>query len=318
MAGNRSNEEATSGLARQAREPSIHQLRLFLALADELHFGRVAARLFISQSALSKQLRALETRLGVKLFERNSRAVVLTTAGEALLPEAHAVTAAMSGVLQRARLHARMVTGHLVVGQCGADAALPYARTTLAGLRRRHPGISVEVRSLNFAGQISALNRGEVDVAFVRPPVPPGIQTLDLATEPRVACLPADDPLATEKQLTLAQLADRAVADAPPEVSRNWWDYWTVNPRPDGTPVRYGPTVTDIEALLATIALGEAMMFVPASTKKLFPRAGVAYIEVVDLPLCGAALAWTPENRTRPDIAAIRECARRGIVNGRE
>lgn len=295
------------------REPSVHQLRLFVVLAEELHFSRAAARLFMTQPALSRQIRALEANLGVAVIERTSRAVQLTTAGEALLPEARAAVAAMARVRQVARLHGRAVRGHLVIGAVGAEAAMPYTHAMLAELRARHPQVTVEMRSLNLVDQFGALTRGEVDVALLRPPVPDGIQTLLLATEPRVACLPADDPLAARDAITLAELAGRTVVDVPPEVSRLWWDHWAVNPRPDGTPVRFGPVVRDVEAMLLAVARGQAMTFLPAAARDLFPRPGVRYVDVTDLSPSTAVLAWLPKNRSRPLTAALWEAARAAV-----
>jgi hypothetical protein len=114
MAEDRRDGEASRPLVQKAaREPSIHQLRLFLVLAQELHFGRAATRLFITQPALSRQIRGLEDRLGLSLVERTSRAVALTEAGQALLPEAREIVAGMSRLLQVARARAREASGHL-------------------------------------------------------------------------------------------------------------------------------------------------------------------------------------------------------------
>lgn len=110
----------------------------------------------------------------------------------------------------------------LALGFIGAEAAMPYARAILTELRAQYPGITVDMRELNLSEQFRALTSGEVDAAFLRPPLPPGIQSLHLATESRVACLPANDPLATEPALTLAQLADHLVVDVPPELPRAW------------------------------------------------------------------------------------------------
>ncbi len=156
----------TTGLG---REPSIHQLRLYLVLAEELHFGRAASRLFMTQPALSRQIRALEDRLGVPLIDRTSRRVMLTDAGRSLLPDAREAVAAVSRLRSQARLRAREVSGHLVIGQIGAEAAMPYTQAILAELRRKYPPISTEIRNVNMAGQFDTLTRGETDVVFLRP-----------------------------------------------------------------------------------------------------------------------------------------------------
>lgn len=312
MVNDRNGGEASRvAVGEPGREPSIHQLRLFLVLAQELHFGRAAKRLFITQPALSRQIRELEDRVGVSLVERSSRAVALTTAGQALLPEARDIVAGMSRLGQSARAHAREASSRLVLGSIGAEFALPHTHAMLGDLRRHHPEITIETRNLSIADHVEALINDEVDVIILRPPAPPGLQTLHLATEPRVACLPADDVLATEHEITLAQLAGYPVVDVPPPAPRAWWDHWSVNPRPDGTPVRYGPVVNDLEALMLAVASGQAMSFLPAAARHMYPRPGVRYVDVSDLSPCTSALAWLPKNRDRPTIAAIREAARR-------
>ncbi|MFI8193442.1 LysR family transcriptional regulator [Streptomyces sp. NPDC085946] len=291
-------------------EPSIHQLRLFLALSKDLHFGAAAARMSITQSALSQQIRDLEKRLRVKLFERTSRAVALTPAGRALLPEAERAIEAMTRLRCTAESQLRQVSGRLVVGTVGAEAAMEHTHGVLQALHGHQPRITVEVVSLNLTDHMTALFRQEVDVLFLRPPVPNGMEVHHLATEPRVACLPADDPLASAPRLTLAQLAGYPVVDMPEQVPRVWWDFWAVDPRPDGTPVRYGPVVPDMEALLHTVARGKAMCFLPAAARAFFPRPGIRYVDVTDLPPSTSALAWLVKNRDEPTVRAIRQAAR--------
>lgn len=289
--------------------PSVQQLESFLALAEELHFGRAAARLFLTQPALSRQLQALEERLDVLLVQRSRRHVEITAAGEALLPKARAVVEAMAGLCRAAGAHARQVDGRLVIGSIGAEAAMPYTRAILDELHTRHPRLRTSVRGLDLATHFDALERGEVDVMFLRPPVPAGIETLLLASEPRVACLPADDPLAGRDEVRLAELAGRTVVDIPPPCPRVWWRFWAADPRPDGSVVRYGPMVPDMEALLLAVSRGEAMAFLPAAARHFFPRPGVGYVAVPDLPPGTAALAWTARNRALPTIVAIRQAA---------
>ncbi|MGW0478431.1 LysR family transcriptional regulator [Nonomuraea sp. NPDC003214] len=291
-------------------DPSPHQLRLLLVLAEELHFGRAAARLFMTQPAFSKQIKALEHRLRVRLIERTSRSVELTTTGRSLLPAIRAAVTALDALRREAGEHAVAVTGRLAIGTVGAEAAMPHTRAILDRLHDHYPGIDVRLSTLNFADHLGALIRGDVDVVFSRPPAPPGIGLQVLATEPRVVCLPADDPLAAEPRLTLAQLGEHTFVDMPAEVPRVWRDFWAVNPRPDGRPVRFGPVVPDMEALLLAVARGEAAGFLPAAARDFYPRPGVRYLDVVDLSPSTSALAWLQTERDRPVIAAIRQAAR--------
>ncbi|MET7731866.1 LysR substrate-binding domain-containing protein [Streptomyces sp. NPDC005402] len=290
-------------------EPSLHQLRLFLALGEELHYGRAAARLHITQPTLSRQIQELERRLGVPLFSRDSRSVTLTDAGRALSEEARATVESMGRLRARAGQWARTLSAHVVVGTVGAEAAMPYTHAVLEHLRTLHPALTVEIRTLGFAEHLVQLLSGDIDVAFLRPPVPAGVELLELATEPRIACLPANDPLTKRPELFLADLGERVFVDVPPEVPRVWWDFWAVDPRPDGRRVRYGPVVSDMEGLLHTVATGQGMCFLPAAARELFPRPGVRYVDVVDLSPSVSALGWTAEHRDRPAVRAVREAA---------
>ncbi|WP_394437332.1 LysR family transcriptional regulator [Streptomyces sp. SGAir0957] len=295
---------------RRLREPSVHQLRLLLALAEELHFGRAAARMFISQPALSQQIRTLEERLGVPLVERGAAPVRLTSAGLALVEQARTVVEGVERLLRVADAHAGAITGRLRVGSLGAEAAMPHADAVLSHLRDHHPHLEIEVRNLGFVQQFDAVSGGEVDAAFLRGPLPPGLQSLQLATEARVVCLAADDPLAGERTLTLAQLADRMVVDMPREVPRSWWDHLTVNPRPDGTAVRFGPVVRDTEAMVLAVLQKRAITFLPASARRLYPRPGLVYVDVPELGDSVSFLAWLPANRDVPAVRALRAAAR--------
>ncbi|MFF9306998.1 LysR family transcriptional regulator [Streptomyces sp. NPDC014777] len=299
------------------RDPSTHQLRLFLTLAQELHFGRAAARLFMSQPTLSRQIRLLERKLGVALLDRTSRSVALTPAGRALVPEAREAVWAMARLRRRAAEHARQVRGHLVLGFIAGEAAMPYTHTILGELRRRQPRITVELRALSFGNQFEALGNGDVHAALLRFPLPRALRTIRLATEPRVACLPSADRLAslpTERPVSLADLADHLVVDMPTQAPRDWWDDWAVNPRPDGSPVRFGPVAADIESLLHIVARGQAISFLPAAARCLYPRSGVTYVDVADAPQSTAALAWMPTTQDRPVLSALLETARTVIT----
>ncbi|MFF9780489.1 LysR family transcriptional regulator [Streptomyces sp. NPDC013978] len=291
------------------REPSLHQLRLFLVLAEELHFGRAAARVYVTQPAFSQQIRSLEQRLGVTLVARGGRGTRLTPAGQALAEEARAVVDAMTRLRQTADRHAATARGRLLIGSLGAEAAMPHAHAVLTHLRERHPDLEIEVRNLTFVDMFGALLAGEVDAAFLRGPLPGGIQSLRLATEPRVVCLPADDPLAGRETVTLADLADRAVVAMPPEVPRAWWDHLTVNPRPDGTPVRYGPVIRDTEAMVFAVTQKQAIAFLPSAARHLYPRTGVTYVHCPELGVSTAELAWLPDHRDGPTVTALREAA---------
>jgi DNA-binding transcriptional LysR family regulator len=272
--------------------------------------------LFITQPALSQQIRELEKRLGVRVVERTSRTLTLTDAGQALLPEARAAVTAVDRLRRVADAQLRQISRRLVVGTMGAEASMAHTRAVLALLQERHPGTSVQLVNLGFGDHMAALAQQEADVVFLRPPVTDDIELHHLATEPRVACLSARHPLAVLPRLTLAQLAGVPVVDMPEQVPRLWWDFWAADPRPDGSRVRYGPVVTDMESLLHTVAAGEAMCFLPKAAREYFPRPGIRYIDVADLIPSTSALAWLRRRRSEITIKAIRQAAQEATDRG--
>ncbi|WP_197684706.1 LysR family transcriptional regulator [Amycolatopsis keratiniphila] len=287
----------------------MHQLQIFLTLAEELHFGRAATRMHMSQPALSRQVSALERWLGVEVVSRTSRSVNLTHAGQVLLIEAQAVIHAMCRLRRVAAEHSQGLGGKLIIGTVGAEASMEHTVAVLREMRQRHPALELDVRLLDLADQFSSLTTGQADVVFCRPPAPGDVETHHLSTEPRVACVPDDDPLASRDKVFLHELDDRVVISHPPECPRDWREFWAVDPRPSRAPVRYGRVVRDVESLLAEVAQGGGICFLPAAARSFFPRPGVVYLDVTDLSPCTSALAWHVSAKDRPHIAAIRRAA---------
>src|SRR3712207_3664921 len=146
---------------------TLHQLRLFVAVAEELHFRRAAERLHMSQPPLTRQIRALETDLGVQLFARSSRSVVLTPAGAALLREARRVISAAEGAVLATRRAALEGVDTVVVG-CVESAAVNLMPAVLSVFCERYPHVSVEVRQLHTREQERALAAREIDCGILR------------------------------------------------------------------------------------------------------------------------------------------------------
>ncbi|MFI9772271.1 LysR family transcriptional regulator [Streptomyces sp. NPDC052415] len=205
-------------------------------------------------------------------MERTNRTIIMTEAGRALLPEVRAAVAAVDRLKHVAEAQLRQASGRLAVGTMGAEASMAHTRAVLGLLQDRHPGITVQLVNLGFGDHRAALAQQQADVFFLRPPVTDDIELHHLAIEPRVACLAADHPLTTEPRLTLAHLAGVPVVNMPEQVPRLWWNFWAVDPRPDGNRVRYGPVVTDMKSLLHTVASGEAMCFLPSAARDCFSR----------------------------------------------
>ncbi|MFE3543892.1 LysR substrate-binding domain-containing protein [Nocardia sp. NPDC059177] len=287
-------------------DPTAHQLRLLLTLAEELHFGRAARKLYLTQPALSQQIRSLEERLGVALFHRSSRRVELTAAGSAVLPAARNVVDAADELRNIAR---RMASGsdRLRLGVCESFTALASTRAIIAAVRQRHPELGPDVRVLDrFSDQLAALRTGEIDAAFAHFPMPEDLHCEPLTVEPRLACIAGDDPLADRSSLRLADLAEHRVISLVSPTFRAGHDFWSVNPRPDGSQVRYAAHPgASFESLLSSVSLGTAVAFVPAVAAELYPRPDLRYLDVEDLTQCTFGIAWHPGNPMQTKSATL-------------
>ncbi|MEU8432744.1 LysR substrate-binding domain-containing protein [Streptomyces sp. NPDC029216] len=295
----------------RASDPSPRQLRLLIVLSEELHFGRAAQRLFISQPVFSRQIRALEETLGLTLVKRSTRRVELTAAGEVLLPHARAVVDAADELRQAAESAGRVgaLSGRLILG--AYVTALPVIRTIVEHARERHPGLEVELSDIGFVDQAQALLEGRADAVLCFGPVPPGIQAMEVAPEPRLVCLPDTHPLAARDRVTLADLAGLPVIGLADRLPQAWRDYWAADPRPDGSTVRYTDHgATTMEGIVSAVGLGQGIAFVAGAAGELFPRPGIRYLEVVDLPPSSALLTWAASRRDEPGLAAIRGVVR--------
>ena len=208
----------------------LRKLRYFVAVAEELHFGRAAERLYLAQPVLSRQIQKLEQELGVTLFERTSRNVALTSAGRQLVDEARPLLAAGDAARRRVR-QAAEARPTLTVGFFTGDTTVTRS---IRLFRDRRPDVTTQVRRIYWSDQAQVLLDGAADVAFVHLPIDErGLELVPLYAEERVALLAADHPLARKKSLSITQLADdpvvlhRGASDA-------WEAFHNQNPRPDG------------------------------------------------------------------------------------
>jgi DNA-binding transcriptional LysR family regulator len=294
-----------------SKEPSLAQLRMLVIMADELNFARTARRVHLSQPAVSRQIAALEHRLGVQLFERTTRGVALTEPGRALIDQSRAVVQAVDRLLVQATRECSQGSGTVVIGSFEAVNALPPIPRILEDVRAAHPRVGLQIRRLGFSDFGDAILEGEVDAAFVFLPVTEGIQVQPLHAGARCVAMSSNDVLASESMLTMAQLGSRPYVGMSERTPQMWRRFWSFDPRPDGSRVRFSShRVADFESALPLIALGDGIQLPPAAARYLYPRPGVAYVDASDLPGCLTALAWLPQNRDRPVVRSLRHLAR--------
>ncbi|MBP2471229.1 DNA-binding transcriptional LysR family regulator [Crossiella equi] len=268
------------------------ELRYFVAVAEELHFGRAATRLGIAQPPLSRAIGQLERRLGVQLLERDRRGTALTDAGRVLLQEARTALAAVEAAARRTRRAGDPRQPLVLVTKAGASHEL--LRRLLDAVAREPGAPPVEVLLCEVGEQAGLVRGGRADVALMHRPFDDlvGFDTEELCVEGQVAVVPAAHPLAARERLTLAEVSD--VPDLP--IAR-----W---PRLDGTyPPGPGPEVRTQSQLAQLVALGRALLVIPASSRAWQWPEHVS-VPVVDAPEVTTVLAWPAESRS-PAIASL-------------
>jgi len=288
-----------------APELDLRRLRYFVAVAQELHFGKAAKRLYIAQPVLTRQVRQLEQELGVILFTRTTRDVQLTPAGEQLLSDARPLLAAVEAAKRRVR---RTGAGEaaLTVGFFVGD---PVGQAVRA-FTQDHDDVVVDLVRIYWSDQTEMLLNGRVDVALVHLPVErAGLELVPAYTASRVALLPRGHPLADRDHASLTELIDEPMIlheGAWPE----WQAFHNVDPRPDGSRPVAGPTVRNIEEKLEHIAAGRAISFVPwTAATAIALQPDVVAVPVDDLPPVQVCLAWSREAAS-PNVFRFVDAAR--------
>ncbi|TYB41766.1 LysR family transcriptional regulator [Actinomadura chibensis] len=259
----------------------LRELRYFVAVAEELHFGRAAARLHMTQPPLSRAVRRLEADLGHPLLSRSPTGVALTPAGAALYDEARTLLAQADHA--RARVAAAGGAAALAVGTLG-DSAERVGAGLAAAYRERHPEVRVRVREADFTDPSAGLRAGLVDVALTRLPFDDaGLAVRVLRTDPVGVVLRADDPLAGRPRLRSADLADRRWFRLPDGVDPRWRAYWS---GPAGSD---GPVVRTVHECLQAVLWNGSVGLAPLD---LDLPDGLTSVALADMPPSRLVAAW--------------------------
>ncbi|MFI7430789.1 LysR family transcriptional regulator [Micromonospora sp. NPDC049836] len=283
-------------------------LRYFIAVAEEGNLTRAAARLFVSQPALTKQIKQLEARLEIQLFVRSRAGMALTAPGRVLAERVPSLLAGWDQLLVESRGTASQVARVLRVGFV-ASAANEATTQIIAAFNRRRPGWRVDMRQAAWSNPSAGLVDGKVDAALVRLPFP-GQDTLRvevLFTEPRWVALPTTHRLATRDEISVRELWDEPFVAAPPEAG---WsrDYWLASDERDGRPVRIGAVTDQPDDWLSAIANGYGIAFAPESSARFYARPGVTYRPVTDISPSQVGVAWPPAADSNPVVQDFVRC----------
>jgi DNA-binding transcriptional LysR family regulator len=283
------------------------EIQVFLTLAEELHFGRTAERLRLSQARVSQTIAGLERRVGAPLFARTSRRVELTPIGARLRADLAPAQQRIDEAFARAVAAGREVAGTLRLG-FEAPGVADLARHVLDAFRTAHPGSEVLVREVDFTDPFAMLRRGDVDALVTLLPVdePDLVAGPVLVTEPVVLAVAAGHPFARRAAVTLEDLARdtvlRAARPAPP--------YWVEPPREwttaAGAPVRRGPLFVTFQELLAAVAAGEGICPLAAHAAVYFAHPRVVFVPIAD----GPPVSWALVRPVAAETARVRALTR--------
>lgn len=285
-------------------------LRYFAAVAAEGNLTRAAQRLFVSQPALTKQIRQLENRLGVQLFTRSRAGMGLTAAGQALAKRLPDLLAGWDQAMRETKSADSLAAQVLRVGFL-AGAANEATPSILAAFARCRPGWRVDMRAAPWIDPTVGLATGDVDVALLRVPFPgqDDLRVEVLFTEPRWVALPAAHPLAGRDYISFRELWDEPFVAAPAETG-SWRDWWLAVDEREGHPVRTG-TVTDTgqpDDWLTAIATGYGIALVPESGARYYARPDITYRPVTGLSPSQVGVAWPPVADTNPVVQDFVRC----------
>ncbi|MFJ9572506.1 LysR family transcriptional regulator [Streptomyces bacillaris] len=275
----------------------LRHLNAFLAVAEELHFGRAAKRLQMAQPPLSQQIRQLERELGVQLFHRNTRSVRLTSAGESFLDPVRTVLDDLDTAVRAARSAGKGEYGRVTIGFAGASSHETLPRLTRA-VRAAHPGLELVMTGQTYANTaLSRVADGSLDLGFVRLPVTrPGVAHRVIDQEELVCALPSDHPLARRVSVPLDVLAGEPFVSFPANSGSTVRDTMTEACESAGFTPRVVQEAPDSYTILALVAAGVGVTLTVTSVQHI-QQSGLVYRRIAGPPIrLSAALAWRPDN----------------------
>ncbi|MEG0002831.1 LysR substrate-binding domain-containing protein, partial [Comamonas sp.] len=271
----------------------IRQLWMFLAVAEEQHFGRAAQRLNMSQPPLTEQIKVLEQSLKLQLFERSRRGTQLSAAGAALLP---AVRQFVGQAEQLERVVREVAAGQSGVLHVGAitSAMLDAVPPLLAALKSRHPQLTTFVKEIDSVDAVPALEAGEIDLAFVRldGEISGDIATLPLAEDRLAVALHRDHALAAKSRIRLKALDTEQLVMSSRQVSPVYFDLLTSICRSHGFAPRVVHEVRSVTSQIAYVSCGQGVALVPAAMRKLAPENVVVRPLHEKIMVVTAAAVW--------------------------
>lgn len=297
----------------------IKQLECFLAVARELHFGRAAEVLSVSQSSVSEAIKTLERALGGQLFDRTSRRVALTLLGEALRNGTAPAVTQIKASIEDCKRQAAGKPRQLKIGFLGGgfyELHEPFVSEFTAA----HPEIELEFVELTYVTHFAAVRDGSVDAAFCRLPL--GADGLRhgpiIMRDQRMLCVPRDHPFASASLLDPELLSqERLVRMVPGSVNQEWQDYHFPRHTPLGKPIAEGPVTRTIREAISIVSTKQGLLMLTKRAASYYATPQITFVEI-DLPAMPSALVWRSDDH-RPilqemDALLLRIARRYGIA----
>ena len=272
----------------------LRHLRYFVAVAEELHFGKAAAKVQITQPVISDQIRRLEEELGVKLFFRTKRTVELTKPGKIFFNESKQILERVEKAVSAVQKAERGELGSLTIGYTG-PALYTLLPKIVRTFRDRYPQVELVLKEICTNQQVQALNSKDVEVAFLHPPIEGDLELISIMTEKIVLALPEDHPLTSFTQVPIEKLSDQPFILFPRQEGPHLYSRILSICQQAGFSPKVVQEVTPQPTMIGLVAAGIGVSFVSSSLQNL-NRSGVVYRELdIPTPELELAAAWKRE-----------------------
>ncbi|NEC84864.1 LysR family transcriptional regulator [Streptomyces sp. SID12501] len=274
-------------------------MEIFLTLAEELHFGRTADRVGVSQSRVSQTIARLERRIGARLFDRTSRQVTPTPIGEQLRDDIAPAWRGIEEAVTKAMAAGRGITGMLRIGFSGAFTGhLLHSVAEVFG--RRYPGVDVQIRQVQISDPYGPLRAGDIELQVTEPPVTEPDLTLGpvLVSQPRVLLMASAHPFARRESVSVEDLAEATLLTVAGNVPAHWLDHHFPRQTPSGRPIPHGQAMTHWEDALSLVLAGKGVTPVAAAGAHYYSRPGLVFKPFTDAPAIDYAFVWPTGHET--------------------
>jgi DNA-binding transcriptional LysR family regulator len=294
----------------------LSQLRCFVAVAEDLHFGHAAARLHMTQPPLSRQVQLLEHALDVRLLERNSRSVRLTPAGRAFLPEARRILRLAEEAALAAKRVARGEAGSVTIGFT-AGASYDFVPRLVSLASAELPDVDLVLKELVTRDQLEALSSNRIDIGLVRLPVDRrGLELVCVAREPLLIGLPSGHPLATGRDPTIRDIDRQPFIMYSPGEGRYFYDLLASVFRSADVMPNYVQYISQTHTILALVSAGLGLALVPESARNLrFDGVVLRPIHLAPKTFSELFLVWR-RNNENPALRIFQSLVLRKIMEG--